>query len=171
MPPPDRKDESAKRAHTEHTDEKLLEAIEEMEMEDALDDVKKMSDEEVSRSIAADGGDPKAIGARGAALAATLLERRKRQVWQVDPHEKLEAARAKIGEIEKASASRPRLSRAAMIARIDEARRDATFAAKLAARKGGTDEATDDELDDLLRQLEILRATRDERDERDERDP
>ena len=154
MPPPDR-DDKAKRPRS---DAEVLEEIEALEMDDALDDVKAMSDEEVSRSIAKDGGEPSAIGARGAALAAKLIERRKRQLWQVDAHEKLDAARAKIGASDEERGKRGRLSRAEMIARIDDARRDATFAAKLAARKGGTDEASDDELADLLAQLEILRA-------------
>lgn len=139
--------------------EELLAAIEEMEMRDAAEELDAMSDDEIARAIEKDGGDAKAIGARGAALAASLIQRRKDLQWQVEAREKIEAGRAKIA----AMPPRPRLTRDEMKRRIDEARRDATFATALAARKGGTEEATDDELADLLEQLDVLRQRRDEK--------
>jgi hypothetical protein len=50
-----------------------------------------------------------------------------------------------------------RPSREEMKARIEEARRDEGLAVALAARKGAADEASDDELAELLEEIEILR--------------
>jgi hypothetical protein len=139
--------------------EPLLETIEEMEMKDAQEEIAEKSDDAIAGAVDAEGGDAKAIGARGAALAQQLIERRKRLMWQVEAREKSAAARAALD----ATPKRPRGTRKEMVDAIEAARGDAEFATLLAARKGGTDEATDDELEDLLHQLDHLRARREKK--------
>jgi hypothetical protein len=136
--------------------EELVDAAEQMAFDDAEAEVAVMSDEEVARAIEADGGDARAIGNRGANLAEDLIERRRRLQWQLEAHEKLARARERVAAIPRG----PRLSREEMKARIEEARRDEGLAVALAARKGSTDEATDDELAELLDEIDILRALR-----------
>jgi hypothetical protein len=127
-------------------------------MKDAHEEVRALDDDAIARAVDADGGDAKAIAARGAKLAADLIARRKRLMWQVDARGRIAKARARVA----AMPATPRPTRAEMEARIEEARKDATFAPALAARKGGTEKATDDDLADLLEQIEILRILRDE---------
>ena len=132
---------------------------EEMEMRDAAEQIASMSDDAVARAIDADGGDAAGLAARGAALGAALIKRRKALQWQVEAREKMEAERAKIAAMPK----RATMTRDEMKRRIEEARSDASFSAALAARKGGTDEASDDELADLVDHIEMLRRRRDDK--------
>lgn len=137
-------------------DKRVLETIEEMEMKDAAEEIAAKSDDAIAREVDADGGDAKAIGARGAALASDLILRRKRLQWQVEAREKIAEGRAQAAAIPK----RARPTRDEMIRIVEAARSESDFGAVLAARKGGTAEATDDELADLLEQLDVLRARR-----------
>jgi hypothetical protein len=137
------------------TPKEVFEAILAMEHDDDLEEIAKMSDEEVSASIAKAGGDPVAIGAKGANLAAQLIERRERLQWQVEALEKLNAADAAA---KAARAGQPRKSRDEMIAEVSKAQTEDGFSVALVARKGGTEQATDDELEELLMHIELLRG-------------
>jgi hypothetical protein len=139
--------------------EALLATLHRMEMDDALEEIKAMSDDEVARAIEAEGGDPVAIGERGATLAAELLERRERLAWQADAAEKRERALARIAARPKG----PRGTRAEMIERIKVASQELGLA--IAARKGGAEAATDAQLEALLDEIEVLQALREEDDE------
>ena len=125
-------------------------------MDDAYDEVRAQTDAEIAQATIADGGDPAAIGARGAALASALLARRQRLAWQSDRRAELDAARDRIRGI----GGGPKLPRAELIARIAAARNDARFGAVITAafRKGGADAATDDEFAELLVEIEMLAA-------------
>jgi hypothetical protein len=137
------------------TDEELLAAIQQAEADDDLAEIEAMSPDELNASIRADGGDPEAIGARGAKLAEELLARRKRLRWQAKAHGDMGRAFAKMQEAPRT----PALPRAELLARIEAARVDARFRGSIAAafRKRTADESTDDELRGLLDEIEMLR--------------
>jgi hypothetical protein len=134
---------------------KLLDAIRQMELDDVGDEIDAMSDDEIAKAIDADGGDSKAIAARGAALAKALIQRRKDLQWQVEAHEKLDVAHAATANV----GGGAKRTRGELIAIVKAAGSDEGFA--MAARKGGVDEATDEELEDFVAQIEKLRALRD----------
>jgi hypothetical protein len=137
------------------TAEEVLRAIDATEDDAALAEIKAMSEEELDASIRADGGDPDAIGERGARLAEELLARRKRLRWQAKARGDMDAALAKMREAPRT----PALPRAELIARLEAARSDPRFAAPVTAafRKRPAEESTDDELRRLLDEIEMLR--------------
>jgi hypothetical protein len=135
------------------TPKEVFEAILQFEHDDELEAIAKMTDEEVDAAIRAEGGDPVAIGERGAKLAKELMERRERLQWQVEAREKLDTAAAQA-----AGVARVKMSRAEMRAEIEKARTEEGFS--LAARKGGMDEASDEELEELLVHIEMLRGAK-----------
>jgi hypothetical protein len=130
----------------------LDEALRRMKEEDEERELAAMSDDEVARSIDAEGGDAKGIGERGAKLAAALLERRKRLAWQADAAALRARALARIA----ARPKRERGTRAEMVARIQQAQRDLGFAIAAAFRKGGVEAATDDELAAMVDEIALL---------------
>lgn len=143
------------------TDAETVSALRAMQAEEALEDVRATSDDEVARAIAEEGGDAAAIGERGRALADKMLVRRERLApWQ-------EGARARLERVWTEARKAPKtprgLPRAELLARIDAARRDARFAAPLVAafRSRGPEAATDEELAALLDEIEILAGTKD----------
>jgi hypothetical protein len=142
-------------ARAPRTPEETWEALEAAADEDEMDRILALTDEEVDAELAAEGFDPAAERARGAALARELLAARDRQAWQGPAHDKLEAARARF-------ASRPprrgKLPRADLLAQIERARNDPRFTgqATVMYRNRGGEEATDEELDALLTELEAL---------------
>jgi hypothetical protein len=138
------------------TPQEIFEAILAFEHDDEVEALDKMTDEEVAAAIAKDGGDPVAMGARGKALAEALIERRKRLQWQVEAREKLDTAAA----VSAAVGSRPKRTRGDMIEELKRAQNEEGFSVGLAARKGGTDAASDEELEELLKQVEMLRAVK-----------
>jgi hypothetical protein len=129
------------------TPKEVFEAILRIKDEDELEELEKMTDEEVSAAIAKDGGDPVAIGKRGADLAAQLIERRERIQWQLEARAKLDTAAGVV----KAKRSRAEMKEAIEKARTDEG-------VSLAALEGRVDEASDEELEELLVHIEILRG-------------
>jgi hypothetical protein len=134
----------------------LLRAIQRTEEDDDLAEVAAMSASELDASIRAEGGDPKAIGERGARLAEELLARRKRLRWTAKARGNTESALAKMD----AAPRTPKLPRAELLARIEAARSDGRFKAPLAAafRKRTAEESTDEELRRLLDEIEMLRT-------------
>jgi hypothetical protein len=137
------------------TDEELLEAIDQAAADDDLAEIAALTSEQVDATIRAQGGDPEAIGARGAQLARELLERRKRLAWQGEARRGLEAAQAKMAQAPRT----PKLPRPELLARLAAAQKDARFSAPIAAafRKRTAQESSDEELRRLLDEIEMLR--------------
>ena len=145
----------AKRPGAMRTPEETWAALEAAADEDEMERILALTDEEVDAELAAEGFDPAAERARGATLARELLADRERQAWQGPAHDKLEAARARF-------ASRPprrvKLLRPELLAQIERARNDPRFSgqATVMYRNRGGEEATDEELEALLTELEAL---------------
>jgi hypothetical protein len=119
-----------------------------------LERIKHLSPEEVAKEIRDAGGDPEAIGARGAELAKRLLAERK-DSWQTRAKKRAAETERRTRELPDFSA----LTRAELLARLAELRSDNDLPAPLAeaARKHTGEEATDDELRALLEDIERLR--------------
>jgi len=135
--------------------EDVLRAIDQIDADDDLAAIEAMAPADLDASIRASGGDPDAIGARGARLAEELLARRKRLRWQAKAHGDMASALAKMNEAPRT----PKLPRGELLARVEAARDDARFRAPIAAafRKRTADESTDEELRGLLDEIEMLR--------------
>jgi hypothetical protein len=133
----------------------LLRAIDAIEADDDLAEVAAMTPAALDASIRAAGGDPEAIGARGARLAEELLARRKRLRWQAKARGDMTSALAKMSEAQRT----PKLPRKELLDRIEAARADGRFRAPIAAafRKRTAEESTDLELQGLLDEIEMLR--------------
>jgi hypothetical protein len=129
----------------------LFRALREQEALDDLDEIEAMSPEELDRYIAANGGDPEAIRARGKAHAEAMLAQRAANQGTL---ERLEAFRAQAA----AQRSGPPLPRAALLARLEAARRDPRFAAPVAMlfQKKTAEACTDAELQTLVDSIELL---------------
>jgi hypothetical protein len=132
----------------------LWRTLKEQEAADDVEEILAMSDAELDQYIQANGGDPAAIRASGAALGNELLARRDRLAWQADTHAALEATR----EQARASKTTRPLPRSELLARLTRARTDPRFASGAAAlfRKKTAEESTDEELQLLLDQIELL---------------
>jgi hypothetical protein len=119
-----------------------------------LDRIKHLSPAEVDAELRAAGGDPDAIGRRGAAHAAKHLPER-----ALDGKSR---AKARQDAMDRTVGEWPRLGalpRAELLARVRAARADTQFAAPvvMAFRKRAEEEATDDELRAVLEEIEVLR--------------
>jgi hypothetical protein len=142
------------------TPEELLAAIAAIPFDADADEVDRMSDEEIDAEISAEGGDPIAMGARGAKLAEKLIDRRKRLAWQVEANEALDAAKGAATKLLAAEADRrAKMTRSEIIEEIKRAEREG-FGVGLAARKGGAEEATEEQLRELLEQIVMLRGVK-----------
>ena len=132
----------------------LWKAIKDQEIEDDLAEIEAMSDAELDGYISANGGDPAAIRARGEALVKGLLESRQRLSWHGDMESKLDAFR-KMAE---ATRTRTPLPRAELLARLSVARSNPLFAAPAAMlfQKKSAEASTDEELQAMLDELELL---------------
>lgn len=110
---------------------------------------------DVDQDLRDAGGDPEAIGMRGAALVQELLEKR-RLDWQVQARAK-QAALSERNAARKAE-RRPRGTRTQMLASINEYRSDPTMgnAVSVSFRKRLPEASSDDELAELLDELELL---------------
>jgi hypothetical protein len=141
----------------------LWKAIKEAEIQDDVDEILAMSDAELDAYLRANGGDPEKIGAAGVALASELDARRDRLAWHDEMEKKLENFRA----VAAAARARPRekLSRAELWKRVESARTDPRFAAPVAAlfRSKTPEASTDEELQALLDQLDLLAKLADEK--------
>ncbi|HEY2515259.1 MAG TPA: hypothetical protein VGI39_30540 [Polyangiaceae bacterium] len=133
---------------------KLWKVLQEQALEDDVNEILAMSDAELDQHIKANGGDPAAIRASGAALARELSERREQLAWQGEMHDELRAFQ------ERAAASKTKvpLPRPELLKRLDAARRDPRFTAPVAAlfRKKSAEDATDEELQLIVDQIELL---------------
>ncbi|MGO9000285.1 MAG: hypothetical protein ACLQVI_43720 [Polyangiaceae bacterium] len=134
----------------------LWKAIKEAEIQDDVDEVLAMSDAELDAFISAHGGDPAKLRADGEALAKELDARRDRLAWHDEMDKKLGDFRATAAELR--AAPREKLSRDELMSRIQRARTDSRFAAPVAAlfRKKTPEASTDEELQALLDQIELL---------------
>jgi hypothetical protein len=149
------------------TPAELWKKLESLPEEALLTDV--YSDEEISDLVRAQGGDPDAIGAAGAAVAKSWLAKDPdRLAWRAD------AARAKDAMNERTSRARDvtklaALSRDALLARLAavDANRGAPIHA--AFRKREAAEWSDDELRGLLEQAAMLDALDDDAGTRDKK--
>jgi hypothetical protein len=133
----------------------LWRAIKDAEIDDDIEEISSMSDEDLDRYIASEGGDPAAIRARGKALGEKLLA--KRQAWKTEMTEKLEALRAEAAVLRQ----RPRLARAELLARLEVARKDPRFHEPVATlfQKKAPEASTDEELQALVDAIELLSKT------------
>jgi hypothetical protein len=132
----------------------LFRAMKEQELEDDLDEILAMSDAELDRELAAGGGDPAAIRAAGVAHVARLIGDRERLAWHGAAASKLDALRATAAAMK----TKTRLSRDELLTRIAIARENPRFAAPVAVlfQKKTEEAATDEELQDLLDEIELL---------------
>jgi hypothetical protein len=130
----------------------LWRTLREQEIEDDIDEISAMSSEELDKYIAAEGGDPAGIRARGKALGEKLAAQQ--QAWKVEMTEKLEALRAEAATLRQ----RPRLPRADLLAHLEAARKDPRFEAPVATlfQKKAPEASTDEELQALLDAIELL---------------
>jgi len=132
------------------------EIMAQLEADAELDRLKHLTPAEVTAEIRADGGDPEAIGARGAALAKRLLAERALD-WKA-------RAGARKDELEKSIGEWPSFAtmpRDEMLARVRAANADPRLSGPIVAafRKRGEEEVTDDELRALLEAIEVIRRT------------
>jgi hypothetical protein len=140
----------------------LWKAIKDAEIQDDVDEVLAMSDAELDAFISSHGGDPAKLRARGEALAKEPDARTDRLAWHGDMEKKLAEVRAAATALR--SAPRAALSRHDLLARIDLARKDPRFDAPVAAlfRSKTPEASTDEELQALLDQIELLAKLEDE---------
>jgi hypothetical protein len=133
----------------------LWRAIQEQAIDDDVQEILAMSDEELDRYISENGGDPAAIRAAGAANAKELMERRERLAWHADAHAEQERFRERAA----AAKTRTPLPRPELLRRMAAIKTDPRFAhAPVAAffRKKTAEESTDEELQAILDQIELL---------------
>ena len=147
---------------TKRNPAKLWKAIQDSQVEDDVDEVLAMSDAELDAFISSHGGDPAKLRARGEALAKELDARTDRLAWHGDMEKKLAEVRAAATALR--SAPREALSRRDLLDRIDLARKDPRFDAPVAAlfRSKTPEASTDEELQALLDQIELLAKLEDE---------
>jgi len=134
--------------------EELLNAIEHAEADTDLAEIDALSKDDLDAQIRANGGDPDAIGRRGAALAEELLARRKRLSWQAEARAAMDAERAKMATAPKT----PPLPREELLARFEAARNDPRFPVGVHFRNRKSGELSDDELREILDEIEMLRT-------------
>lgn len=115
-----------------------------------------VSKAEVDQDLRDAGGDPEAIGKRGAALVQELLEKR-RLDWQAQARAKQAAFASRAAE--RRNTPKPRRSREELLTAINAYRADPAMgdAVSFSFRKRKPEESTDDELAELLDELELLR--------------
>jgi len=138
----------------------LAKVILDQEAQDDLDEILAMSDADLDAYIAKNGGDPQAIRASAAPLVAELLERRERLAWHGDMEKKLDAFRATA----EASRTTAKLPREEILRRLEIARRSPRFTAPVATlfQKKTAEASTDEELQALLDEIELLAKLEDE---------
>jgi hypothetical protein len=118
---------------------------------DVLDPAYPLAD--VQTEIRKAGGDPVAIGRRGAALAKSLLDKR-RLAWQDRARERTVEWAADSNM----TATIPRLSRRETLAHINAMRSDPGLAPIVANfHKRKPEDASDDELHQIRLEMELLR--------------
>ena len=134
------------------TPEELWKAIEEQSALDDMDEIAAMTSAELDAELAAAGVDAQAVRAEGAALAQLLLATRERET---PAHVEIVRAR---GLLAGRRDRRERLSRKDLLDRIARATNDPRLPerAMVQFRNRGVEQATDEELEALLEELEAL---------------
>jgi len=144
----------------------ILRDIESEALREEIARIGKLSDEEVAAEIRRGGGDPDAIGERGASHVKKLQAQKaeakaKRDAWQAEARKKLDASRAALAGpgIKKTRG----LSREELVQRIEEKRKDPRLEAPFAVafRKRTLDESSDAELEVMLDAIEALELLED----------
>ena len=132
----------------------LWRRIQEQKNEDEIDELAAESDGEVDRYILEHGGDSAAIRASGAAFVKGLIERRERLGW----HGKVDKQLSSIRETAASMKTKEKLPRAELLQRLTAARSDPRFSVPVAALfyDKTMDASTDDELQAMLDQIELL---------------
>ncbi|MFI5300488.1 MAG: hypothetical protein ACHREM_20570 [Polyangiales bacterium] len=132
----------------------VMSAIQRAAIDDELDEILAMPDDALDRSIAESGGDPAQIRSGGAKLARELFDRRTRLAWHAATEHRIEAFRAKA----EAARQKEPLPRWELLARLEFARRDPRLATPVAMmfQKKSAEAATDEELQAMLDEIELL---------------
>jgi len=131
------------------TEQQLLERLDESLAKDVLTDA--YSPDEVNAAIRAAGGDPAALGQRGAELVKQLLKER-RLSWR-------EAAKQSLAETQSVSddADLATLSREQLLRAIEEARKEPSLSGVVGAfHKRKPEQASQEELRALLSEMRTL---------------
>ena len=124
-----------------------------------LEAVRGMSEDAVDDELRAGGGDPEAIGRRGAALADFMLAQHD-QDWQARAKKRQARMKERAGDWPDFGA----MPRPELIARVQAARNDARFAnapVVVAFRKRKNEEASEQELREILEEIEVLKRLAD----------
>jgi hypothetical protein len=140
-------------ASKKQTDAELFDAL---AAEAELVRIGALSKSDLKGELGAAGFDPDAVGRRGAELAQKLLAKRAGVAggWKDAARAKRDAMRAKVGTLP----SFATMARSELLALVQAARTDARYGAVIASfHKRGDEEATDEELRDLLEQIEAVR--------------
>ena len=131
----------------------LWKTIQEQEAEDDMAEFLAMSSAEVDDYIRTNGGDPAAIRARGAAQIRELFERREANAWHGEALKQQEAFQGTLA----AAKRKVLLTRDELLARLAVAVSHPRLGVAAASfRKQADDAATDEQLQALLDQLELL---------------
>lgn len=132
---------------------------------DDMEEILRMTPEEIDAELRARCGDPAAIRARGEALAKELEAARGPAEWKYDVRKKVEAVRAADADV---AARRVPMARAEIVKRLAAARQSPRFAAPVAAlfRERKEEESTDEELQRLLEEIELLMKLHDDDDKK-----
>lgn len=136
------------------TPEAVWQTLEARAAEDELARVDDLTGEELDRELLGAGLDAGRLGTDGAALAAQLLARRDRLSWQAEAQARLDHVRATVARRD----PRARRSRPELLAGIAAARSSPHLAQPVAVmfRNRSAEEASDEELEALLEELEAL---------------
>jgi hypothetical protein len=124
-----------------------------------LEAVRAMSEDAVDAELRAGGADPEAIGRRGAALAEFMLAQHD-QDWQTRAKDRQARMKKKAGDWPDFGA----MPRPELMARVQAARGDARFASApvvVAFRKRKNEEASEQELREILEEIEVLKRLAD----------
>jgi hypothetical protein len=131
------------------TEQELLDRLDASLAGDALTEA--YTQEEVAEAIKAAGGDPAALGQRGAELAKQLLKER-RLSWRRPARQRLEEAQSVSVEVNLAT-----LSRGELLEAIEEARKEPSLGGLVGAfRKRKPEQASEEELRALLSEMRTL---------------
>ena len=131
------------------TDRELLDRLDASLAKDVLTEA--YTQEEVVEAIRAAGGDPAALGQRGAELANQLLKER-RLSWKRAARQSLEEAQSASVEVDLGT-----LSRAELMEAIEEARKEPSLSGLVGAfRKRKPEQASEEELRALISEMRTL---------------